>query len=182
MSGAPRQPARPRRLVALVALAGALGLRPAAGSEPYDPNDVEAAMLVNVVKFVTWPDAPRGRAITICAVAAPRLAAALARAAARGAPVAVVEVRSPARAAGCDVAVLGAPLEEELEESVEQLAGAAVLTVSNHLGAARRGVHVNFVVEGDHVRLEVNLAAARRSGLEISAKLLRVARVVEGGA
>jgi hypothetical protein len=182
-----RQPAFGRRLAAVVALAAALAAAlappPVPAADRYDPHDVEAAMLVNVVKFVTWPGtAPRQRALAVCAVAAPRFAAALAHLAARGAPLTVAEVRSPARASGCDVAVLGAALDDELEETAEQLADAGVLTVSDVPGAARRGVHVGFVVDGERVRFEVNLAAARRAHLEISSKLLRLARAVEGGA
>lgn len=174
-----------RRLAAgavAVAVALALAARPAGGDEPQAPHDVEAAMLVNLVKFVTWPGGARpGGALRVCTVASARLAASLAELARRGALLEVVEVRSPAGATRCQVAVLGESLEDELEDAAERLGTAGALTVSASPNAGRRGVHVNFVVEGDRVRFEVNLAAARRAGFEISSKLLRLARVVEGG-
>lgn len=164
--------------------AGALALMVAGSqvgaAERQDPYAVQAAMLVNVVKFVTWPGGARPERQRICALGATRFAAALAQLARGGAPLEVVELRSAARAERCSVALLGAAGDEELEELAEQLAGAGALTVSDQPGAARRGVFVNFVLEGDRVRFEVNLAAARRAGFEISSKLLRLARVVEG--
>lgn len=139
-------------------------------------------MLVNLIKFVTWPGGARPAGdLRVCAVAAPRLAAALADLAKRGVPLEVVELRSPAAAARCQVAILGRAVDDDLEDAAERLGASRVLTVSGHPGAARRGVHVNFVLRGDRVRFEVNLGAARRAGFEISSKLLRLARVVDGG-
>jgi hypothetical protein len=178
-----RQPAPARLLlVRAIAVGAALAATPARGAELQDPFDVQAAMLVNVVKFVTWPGSTTpDRAMRVCAVAAPRFASALAKLASRGARIAVVELRSPARASGCDVVILGGALEDELDEAAEQLGAAGALTVSDSPGAARRGVHVAFVLHGDRVRFEVNLAAARRDRFEISSKLLRLAQVVGGG-
>lgn len=179
----PRLPASPwsRRGVAALALALAAGA--ARASDRQDPHDVEAAMLVNLVKFVSWPGGTRPAGdLRVCAVGAPRLAAALSALALRGVPVEVVEVRSPAGAARCHVAILGRALDDDLEDAAERLGAARVLTVAAQPDAARRGVHVNFVLEGGRVRFEVNLGAVRRAGLEISSKLLRLARVVEGGA
>jgi YfiR/HmsC-like len=46
-------------------------------------------------------------------------------------------------------------------------------------GFASRGVLVNFVVERERVRFEVNLGAAQRGGFRLSSKLLKLARLVE---
>jgi hypothetical protein len=179
-----RTPAHPRpcRRLAGAALALALATATASASDRQDPYDVQAAMLVNLVKFVTWPGGGRpGGDLRICAVAAPRFAAALANLVRRGVPLEVVEVRSPAAVTRCQVAFLGRAVDDDLDDAAERLAAAGVLTVAGSSGAARHGVHVNFVLEGDRVRFEVNLGAVRRGGFEISSKVLRLARVVEGG-
>jgi hypothetical protein len=42
-----------------------------------------------------------------------------------------------------------------------------------------QGGAVQFVPDGNKVRFEINLGAARRSGLNISSKLLSLARAVK---
>jgi hypothetical protein len=140
-------------------------------------------MLLNVLKFVEWPGAlPGGPALQACALGAPRFAAALASAAQGGAvPLVVREVRTPAGLAGCQFAIVGPDFREGLESLAERLTSQGVLTVSDTEGFGAAGVLVNFVLQGDRVRFEVNLEAARRAGLRFSSKLLRLA-IVLGGA
>ena len=52
-------------------------------------------------------------------------------------------------------------------------------TLSAPQGFAARGGMVNFTVEESKVRFEINEDAARRAGLKISSKLLRLAELVE---
>jgi hypothetical protein len=55
---------------------------------------------------------------------------------------------------------------------------AAVLVVGETPGFAEGGGSVNFVVDGDRVRFEINLEAARRSQLRMDAKLLNLGKPV----
>ena len=56
---------------------------------------------------------------------------------------------------------------------------ATVLTVGDTDGFARDGVAINLYTFDNRVRIEVNSAAAARAGLQLSANLMRLARVVE---
>ena len=60
-----------------------------------------------------------------------------------------------------------------------EVEGRVVLTVADSAGFGERGVAVNFFLENDRVRFEINLATLRRDHLEISAKLLRLARLLK---
>ena len=61
---------------------------------------------------------------------------------------------------------------------LRRLRTAPVLTVSELPGFAKHGGMVGFVIDRGKVRLEVNLAAVRRSRLRMSSKLLEVASEV----
>lgn len=61
------------------------------------------------------------------------------------------------------------------------VAGGGVLTVSDTDNFAEQGGMVNLVMKGNSVGLEINVAAAERAHIKISSKLLKLARVVEGG-
>ena len=56
--------------------------------------------------------------------------------------------------------------------------GTSVLTVGDEEGFARRGGVINFLFENDRVRFEINVDAATRARLKISAKLLALAKLV----
>lgn len=54
------------------------------------------------------------------------------------------------------------------------------LTVGETDGFARNGGIIGFFLENKKVRFEINPDEARRSGLKVSSKLLKLARVVKG--
>ncbi len=62
---------------------------------------------------------------------------------------------------------------------IERLRGLPVLTVGDTAGFAKQGGCVNFYIESNKIRFEVNLEAARQQHLKISAKLLALARIVK---
>jgi hypothetical protein len=70
---------------------------------------------------------------------------------------------------------------EHRQMAVEKLRHQQVLIVGESQGFALHGAAVNFFIEANKIRFEINVEAAKRHHLKISAKLLALARVVEGG-
>jgi hypothetical protein len=54
-----------------------------------------------------------------------------------------------------------------------------ILTVGEFQGFATRGGAINFYIESNKVRFEINLAAAQHEGLKISSQLLSLGKIVE---
>ena len=67
---------------------------------------------------------------------------------------------------------------ESLSQIVKALADSPILTISEADGFLESGGIINFLKERDKVRFEINFAAAKRSKLEISSRLLSLARRV----
>jgi len=65
---------------------------------------------------------------------------------------------------------------------LKRFQGAAVLTVGETDHFAERGGVVGLRTEKNRVRLDINLAVAERARLKISSELLKLARIVAGGA
>jgi len=63
-------------------------------------------------------------------------------------------------------------------DTIARLRSAHVLLVGETPGFARRGGSINFFVEQNKTRFEINQEAAEREQLKISAKLLSLARLV----
>jgi len=64
---------------------------------------------------------------------------------------------------------------------VEKLRHHHVLIVGESKGFADRGGSVNFFVESNKIRFEINLEAAKEQQLHISSKLLSLAKIVQQG-
>jgi hypothetical protein len=59
--------------------------------------------------------------------------------------------------------------------------GKSILTVGETEMFTRQGGIINFITVDNKVRYEINLDAARRADLDISSKLLRLAKIVGYG-
>jgi len=78
---------------------------------------------------------------------------------------------------GCRV--LFVPSNEALIESaVVSAERMPLLTVSDAPDFLKRGGMIKFVLDSNRVRFEINLAAAKTAGLNLSSELLRVATAV----
>ncbi len=81
----------------------------------------------------------------------------------------------------CSILYIAASEELVLADVVKKVADLPILTFSASPGFALRGVQVNFYVENNQIRFEVNLDAVRQAGLMLESKLLSYAKIVKGG-
>jgi len=95
-----------------------------------------------------------------------------------GSPLEVKRISRPQDALGCRILFIGAMEESQLSAVIAVLGTAPVLTVADLPDFVKHGGMVQFVLDGNHVHFEINLAAAQRAGLKLSSELLKVARAV----
>jgi hypothetical protein len=166
----------------------ALGLsRMCAQSAPAGEYQVKAAFLYNFAKFVEWPPGSfvGGAApLRICVFGQDPFGEELHNIAnnkvINGRKLVVDQVADLAAARSCHILFITSSKKAEMKQIVESLRGADVLTVGDTKGFARMGGMINFVLEDNRVRFEVNQTAAEQTGLRISSKLLSVAVLVIG--
>jgi hypothetical protein len=172
-----------RRALALGLLITALAAAQvgAAGKQTRGEYEVKAAIVYNMLKFVEWPENGIGSPeLRICVAgdlhdAAPFLELHDQQAAGRR----VIVVRSgSAPVRECQVLFLAIRDEQQLQAMLLLIKGAPVLTITEHPGLRRNGSVVNFVIVDRKVVFDINAGAARRAGLKISSKLLKLARTV----
>ena len=88
---------------------------------------------------------------------------------------------SPESLGSCHVLFISASESGGLDAILDGLRGSSILTISDLEGFARCGGMIGLVVNRKgKVDLEVNLGAAERAGLQISAKLLELSEIVKG--
>jgi YfiR/HmsC-like len=147
--------------------------------------EVQAAYLSNFGRFVEWPvraGANERDPFYICVLGqdpfGPLLDAALKGETIGGAPMAARRVAGVSDTANCRIVYVNPSKDTPLKSVLATLGNANVLTVSDAAGFTDQGGMIQFVLDGNRVRFEINLAAAQRAGLNLSSQLLKVAVAV----
>jgi hypothetical protein len=138
---------------------------------------VKAAYLYNFVRFVEWPAAAEQGPLTICVVRPSPFGAVLADTVQGERVNGRTIVPRLVDTADADCHVVFVPAGSAPGPSLRAVQDTPALTVGESPDFIRQGGIVNFVREGTNVRFEIDDAAARRAGLRISSRLLRLARV-----
>ena len=79
----------------------------------------------------------------------------------------------------CHILFVASAESVHVDETLQALRNASVLTIAETPGFGRRGGIINFTLEDSKVRFEVNVDAAHQVGLNISSRLLSLARIVQ---
>jgi YfiR/HmsC-like len=171
-----------RRLI-VAALAVLSVLAPAVARIVSPENAVKAAFVYNFAKFVDWPAAAfadRDAVLNLCILGRDGLADAL-----KGLDgktvgdrrIAILRLES-GDAVNCHMVYVGRSEVAALDAVVKRISRRHVLTIANTPSFATRGGIINLYTAGDRVHFEINVAAARRAGLRLSARLLELAKIV----
>ncbi|WP_367359348.1 YfiR family protein [Syntrophus sp. (in: bacteria)] len=154
----------------------------AEAAEP-DPSQVKAAFVYNFIKFVFWPresmppDAPD---ITLCVLGNDPLGNALeslSGKAASGKALSVKRIASRDEASICQVLYICRSESRQVKEILKDLPR-GVLTIGDMKNFAAFGGMINFVIKDRKVSFEINPDAAATGEMQISSKLLRLAKLV----
>lgn len=155
----------------------------AAATNPSVEYQVEAAFLLNFVRFIEWPStafADSDSPIAICVLGDDPFGSSLDQTAegqtVNGRTVVVHRIVAIPPPRSCQVVFVRLP-EQEVPRILAGL-GPGVLTVSEGESFIPDGGMIDFVVENRRVRFDINLSAAGKAGLKMSARLLTVARSV----
>lgn len=179
----------PRLLFVPLCLMLAFGPRAARAQEPNE-YQVKAAFLYNFTKFVDWPEDPQDdnqKPFLVCVIGDDPFGASLdqflADKSLLGHRLKVQRLGKAEWAKTCEIAFISSSEKPHLPSILDQLSSTNVLTVGDTPGFAEMGVMINFILQDDHVRFEINVGAAKRAGLRISSRLLSLAKIVrtQGG-
>lgn len=159
-----------RRLLLAVALAPIT----VPAVEPLE-SAVKAAYLTKFGIYVEWPDAAPDSPLNLCVAGEDPFGKALDSAAASqqpgNRPIAVRRLKAAAPDSGCDMLYIGGA-DPAAPQVIDSLRGSPVLTVSD---ARDSGAIINFVIQDNRVRFEIDEAAAVQNNLVLSSKLLSLA-------
>lgn len=156
-----------------------------AQSEQLTEYEIKAAFLYNFTKFIEWPPdafANSGAPIVLGIVGQDPFGDSLVQMVAgktlNGRGLVVKRVKEGHELRSCHILFVSSSEKKRLTQILESLKGSSVLTVGEMSRFGQSGGAINFVLQENKVRLEINAEAAARARLKISSKLLAVARIV----
>lgn len=149
---------------------------------------VKAAFLFHFAQFVDWPPETykdTASPLTYCTAGGDPfqggLDASMNGKTIGGRPIRVLHLKEAGESQGCQILFLGIADKKLVSATLAKLNGSPVLTVGESINFAQGGGMIGFLLEDNKVRFEINLEAAERAKLKISARLLALAKTVIGG-
>ena len=157
----------------------------AAGAENIEYK-IKAAYLYNFTKFISWPES-NSASFNICIIGNDPfgdLLGALENKTALEKPINVVRYDNYKQIKDCQIAYLGKD-DIRIDSPVQgTLIVGSLASLSNihqqSFFTAQQGM-IGFALEDEKIKLHINLKSLKQSGLGISAKLIEVATLIEGG-
>ena len=157
--------------------------RPARQSKEYQ---IKAAFLLNFTQFVEWPaaafsgpDAP----LCIGVLGDDPFGSALEETVrdekVRNHKLTVRRAQRVEELTGCQMVFVSKSENKHVPEILAKLDSHPVVIVGDVEGFARQGGTINFYLDQNKVRFEINAQAAKQNGLKISSQLLALGKIVD---
>lgn len=172
--------------VLLVMLAFTAGADRAFGQTVSREYQLKAVLLYNLTQFVEWPGSAfptNGSPLVIGVLGVDPFGVVL-DGVVRGEKsnnrqIIVKRFKTVEEAKNCQMLFISSSEKDNLRKILSQLKGGPVLTIADFDGFTKAGGMIHFFKNpDDKIKLKINSAAAKPSGIVLSAKLLRVADIV----
>ncbi|MFC1853044.1 YfiR family protein [candidate division CSSED10-310 bacterium] len=156
----------------------------------YDPvpdYKIKAALIEKFTRFVIWPfessTSNQDDPFVIALIGENQLGIYLEEAMAerkiKGRAVVVKKIENLDQVEGCHILFIAQSEKKRLASILARIENEPILTIGSTDGFAQQGVLINFFRSDDTIRFEVNISVVHKSSLHMSAKLLRVARIIK---
>jgi hypothetical protein len=162
-----------------------LGLHSQTVQEPGE-YFVKAAFIYNFIKFIEWPAKstdPTLKTFNIYILGDDPSAGAfesLNGKNAKGKTIYVKKVFSVNSLKDPHIIFVSQSEKYRIHRIVSLLKGIDVITVGDTVGYANKGVMINFFLENNKVRFEINIDMFKQKNMQVSSKLLSLAKIVSG--
>lgn len=145
---------------------------------------IKAAMMVNFIQFIDWPDDldQSDDLMTIGIFGADNFGPTLDAIEGRivnGKQLKLRRFKSIQELNQCQILFVPESETSRMNEILSSLKGTPVLTIGEAERFTQMGGIIRFYIEENHVRFEINQTAAIQSKLKISAKLMEIAKIID---
>jgi len=173
----------PRYLLLCVSVAwGLLHATCALASDPLPEYTVKAGYLYNFALLTEWPSDTMSESLEVCLIGNDDFLPALETLQGKTVNERRINIHvlaHPGEAKNCQVLFIAEVARADFAQLKRVIAGRPILTVTDNEDLTKSGITIFLRPEHQRLVFEINLSAAKSANLNISARLLRLAR---GGA
>lgn len=149
----------------------------------HDENEIRAAFVYNLTKYVEWPHPKKDLVIGFVGDSSmgQMLQKIVAGKVSGARNIRVVLSPSETQLEQCDILYVAYSSSKKTRATFDRIRGKDILSVVEEDSSVRDGGMVGLVRSGDHIQIEVNLDAVQSGNLKISSRLLALAAIVHSG-
>ena len=146
--------------------------------------DIQANIIYRFTKYVDWPEDKKTGDFIIGVVGDSPLTDALKnfivnKTAGKNQKIVIKKFASVGLIGPCHILFISEEESGDMKKIVLKTNGDPVLIVTEADGLAQKGACINFVIAGDHLRLEINKNNIEQRDLNIASELLQLGKVVQ---
>ncbi len=145
---------------------------------------VKAAFLYNFVKFIDLPagsfrDSPK---MMLCIIGKDPFESnieLIQGKLVKNRELTVRHIKTVQEAGDCQILYISQSEKGNITQILKGVGGQGIITIGDTEGFSEQGVIINLFLEQDMVRFEININAARKANIQISSKLLKLAKIID---
>lgn len=149
-------------------------------AQPAQEYQVKTAFIYNFLAFTQWP-ANGTQVINLCLYGEDHFGQEIDKLQNKSigtSSIKVLRINDPDQLQQCQAVFFSKAVNNNLAGILSSLSDKPVLTLADHSNAISKGAIINLNLIHEKIVFEINLGAARKTGLDISSKLLQLAAKV----
>jgi hypothetical protein len=152
----------------------------------YNENIVKAAYIERITRFVEWPlkDSLQPHNQFVVGVYNENeffntLSEVFKDKPIKGHLVKIIPVKNPAEMKACDLCYISEKARSMIKDFISAANASGVLLISETNGFCKAGVHINFYLEDEKLKFEINEKSLGSAGLKVSYLLMQNTRIIQ---
>ncbi len=147
-----------------------------------DIDDLKAAFIYNFTKYIKWPIPNINNTFKIGVLGDSEVIVSLQKLATKklvdNKPIEIVHFDSFQNLRFCHILFISESENQNIAEILSALGNNATLTIGDSPDFCERGIMINFFLQNEMVKFEMNPASLENAGLKVSSQLQKLARIV----
>lgn len=144
---------------------------------------LKAAYIEKIINFVEWPNLPDSDGFVIAVYKNEAFAKVLTNffsddVKVNGEKVKVISINTVKQISSCQLLFIDTDTEE-LIQLLDNLHGIPVMTITDKLGFASYGAMINFYIDNNKIKFELNPNEFKKASLSVNYMLYKVAKIVK---
>lgn len=153
------------------------------GQQQLEAAALKSAWLEHFTKFIEWPNISDSTSHFIITVIGQDnfdgyLDRIYAQRKIKNRPVKINYINTPEEIEDCHILFISSNMKKQLSAIIDEVSTRPILTVSDESGFAEQGVMINFYKENNRLSFEINISNTQSSELDMSFRLLELAKIV----